>query len=123
MLVGFDPPRNADVIIWADRTFLIQLFRVSEIPDHVAFKSYHRAACSLLWTDGSETRHDSTVHRPSHHRNVAGQRTIDQIAVLLRSDRSLTDGSLAAVRIDRWDGEISLDEAKATAGPYRGRGA
>jgi len=100
-----------DVIPRGDRRFLIQLFRVVSIPDHIGFGRYYDGTCEIALADGSSTLHGCIVHRPSNRRNVIGVRTTDWLVLLVGADFTQAQLSSASIRVIRYDAELSEQEA------------
>jgi hypothetical protein len=79
-----------DVIPVGGRQFLIQLFRVATIPDHIGFGRYYEATCAIELAEGSTILQECVVHRPKNRRNVTGDRHTDWLILLVKTDLTQT---------------------------------
>ena len=104
-----------DVIPFGDRRFLIQLFRVTTIPDHIGFGRYYHGTCEVALADGSTILHECIVHRPSNRRNVIGVRTTDWLVLLVKADFTQAQLSSASISVVRYGAELSEQEQRDSA--------
>jgi hypothetical protein len=101
---------------WAAGRFLILLYRMTAIPDHVRFNSYCEATCEIALSDEDARLHDCVVHRPGNSRNIAGDRITDWLALVVDTELTEAELSSATIGIARYGREISEQEAMIRAG-------
>ena len=103
---------TVDVIPFGHRQFLVQLFKVANIPDHIEFGRYYEAICEIVWADGKAIQEECVAHRPSDRRNVVGRRTPDWLVLLVKTDLTLSQFSGTEIRVIQYQSEVSEQQAK-----------
>ncbi|KFC75941.1 hypothetical protein FG93_00081 [Bosea sp. LC85] len=101
-----------DVIPFGERQFLIRLFPVSTIPDHIGFGRYYETACEIALKDGRAIRHECVVLRPNW-RTLDGARIADLTVLLHKTDLTQSELSGAVISVARYGAELSEQEATA----------
>ncbi|XAZ21816.1 hypothetical protein LVY75_23685 [Sinorhizobium sp. B11] len=109
---------NVDVMPWAEREFLIYLSSVPDIPEQIGFGRYYETSCEIVLEGGEIIRQNCAVHRPADMRSVVGERIIDWLLLLIRTDLTSTQLSRATFSIGQ--DCIALNEAEARARWSRG---
>lgn len=105
-----------DVMPFGDGQVLIQLFRVSAIPNGIEFGRYYEATCDITFKDGNADRRKCIAYRPTNRRNVAGVRQVDWIWLVLKTDLNSKQLSDATVEVAEYGRELEEEEAAARAG-------
>lgn len=109
---------NVDVMLWAEREFLVQLWSVPDIPKQLGFGRYYKTTCEIALESGEIVYQDCVVHRPADVRSVVGERIIDWLLLLIRTDLTSTQLSRAAFSIGQ--DCVALSEAEVQARWRRG---
>ncbi|WP_062222266.1 hypothetical protein [Aureimonas sp. D3] len=100
-----------DVIPFGHRKFLVQLFKVANIPDRIQFGRYYEAVCEIVSADGRTTLEECVAHRPSDRLNVVGGRTTDWLVLLVKTDLALSQFSGIDIRVVQYRSEVSEQQA------------
>ncbi|GEP56041.1 hypothetical protein [Reyranella soli] len=99
-----------DVIPIGGRQFLIQLFRVATIPDHIGFGRYYEATCAIELAEGSTILQECVAHRPKNRRNITGDRHTDWLILLVKTDLTQTQLSGATISVAQYGAELTNQE-------------
>lgn len=103
-----------------DGRFLMLIFKVSAIPNHIGFGRYYEATCEIALGGGQASLLECVLHRPPNRRNVVGDLVTDWLGLAIECELTEEQLASATISIARYGDELSEQDAKLRFGDLAG---